>query len=84
MNNQKSITALSANELENISGGEVQQYRSILHFFMKRFRVINDMTGTVAISGIKDFNEALELNEKLNSKINQSISKEDKSTKKNK
>ncbi|MBQ6144003.1 MAG: hypothetical protein IJI84_05975 [Clostridia bacterium] len=84
MNNQKSITALSANELENISGGEVQQYRSILNFFMKRFRVINDMTGTVAISGIKDFNEALELNEKLNSNINQSISKEDKSTKKNK
>ena len=79
MKSQKIITTLSENELESISGGEVQQYRSIRYLFMKRFRVTNDMSGTVAISGIKDFNEALEINEKLNAKINQQINKENKS-----
>ncbi len=79
MKNQKIITTLSKNELENISGGEVQQYRSIRYLFMKRFKVTNDMSGTVAISGIKDINEAIAINEKLNAKINQQINKENKS-----
>lgn len=84
MQNEKIITALSKNELETISGGEVQQYRSIWYLWMKRFRVTNDISGTVAISGIADFDEALKLNEKLNSQIDKAINKDEKNINKNK
>ena len=65
-------------DTEKVSGGEVQQYRSIWNLWRRRFRVTNDMSGKVAIDGIKDFNEALALNEKLNSHIDKNINKKEK------
>lgn len=78
MKNEKIITALTQSNLENISGGEVHQYRSIWTLWRRRFRVTNDISGQIALDGIKDFNEALALNEKLNSHIDKNIKKKEK------
>ncbi|MBR0423022.1 MAG: hypothetical protein IJJ04_00015 [Clostridia bacterium] len=75
MEKEKEKNTLSENEFEKISGGEIQQYSS---FFRKRWRVTNDISGTVAIDGIKDFEEALRLNEKLNGHIHKNINKKEK------
>lgn len=60
------VGKISDKETENVSGGEIQEYRDLL--YRRRYKLINDKTGNVARSGISDFDEALEYDEKLNKK----------------
>ncbi|MBR0423021.1 MAG: hypothetical protein IJJ04_00010 [Clostridia bacterium] len=77
MEKEKNKKALSENESEKISGGEVRQYRNVWTLFRRRWKVTNDMSGEVAIDGIKDFEEALRINRELNAHINKNINKKD-------
>ena len=60
------VEKISDKGTENVSGGEIQEYRDLL--YRRRYKLINDKTGTVARTGISNFDEALEYDEKLNKK----------------
>lgn len=61
------VGKISDKEIENVSGGEIQGYRNLGTLFRKRYRVTDDRTGEILKSGIKSFDEADDLNKKLNS-----------------
>ena len=60
------VGKISDKGTENVSGGEIHEYIGLLH--RRRYKLINDKTGTVARTGISNFDEALEYDEKLNKK----------------
>lgn len=60
------VGKISDKEIENVSGGEIQEYRDLL--YRRRYKLINDKTGSVMRSGMSDFDEALEYDERVNKK----------------
>ena len=55
---------------EDVVGGEVQEYKSWLK---KRYKITNNISGKVAKSGFKDYDEAVAADKRLNSDINSKI-----------